>query len=79
MIEELLKEDEARRYAVELHDLQNGVQAAIQEIIANTEYLPLAQRVEAGRDNYLAYHKGINDGHESALKILRKYTGGTML
>lgn len=63
----------------ELHELQNGVQKAVQEIIENCDYLTLAQRVEADRNNYLAYHKGIGDGHESALKILRKHTGGTVL
>jgi hypothetical protein len=80
--EELLKEDDAakaRRYAIELHDLQNGVQEAIQEIIANCEYLTPAQRVEAARNLYLAHHMGICDGHESALKIIRKHTGGTVL
>ena len=69
----------AKSLAIELHDLQTCVQEAIQEITANAEYLSPAQRVEADKNNYLAYHKGINDGHESALKILRKHTGGTVL
>ena len=82
MNEELIKEDDstkAQRYAIELHDLKNGVQEAIQEIIANCEYLTPVQRLEADSNNYLAYHKGITDGHESALKILRKHTGGAVL
>jgi hypothetical protein len=60
--------------SIELHDLQNGVQEAIQEIIANCDYLTLKECIRAHKSLYLSYHKGIGDGHESALKILRKHT-----